>query len=173
MAGPTDLSILIAISLSSFLFSFLATKTETLTYAATLGAVTTAVIMLGQDPSVPYAAVRFLEIGLGILIAAIVSQFILPINARTHLRRAQAATLAQLRDYYAYILHSEVSGEILDQVELEDAIVTSLLNQRQLAKDSISELLGTLFDPVHFCNLCIVSVIFCVLFHLCIRQKFM
>lgn len=150
IAGPTDLSIVIAISLSSFIFSFLATKTETLMYAATLGAVTTAIIMLGQDPSIRYASERFFEIGLGILIAALVSQFILPINARSHLRSAQAASLAQLRDYYAAILQSESSGKILDQVELEEAIVKSLMKQRQLARESIPERLGTLFDPVHF-----------------------
>lgn len=148
--GDTYTVAAITIGLSSFIFSYIATSQENLTYAGTLGAVTTAIIMLGQKPTVVFALQRFLEISVGILIAALVSQFILPIHARSHLRRSQAATLEQLRDYYLGTL-MEISPDIpTDYHELDESIVKSLLKQRQLAKESAREPLGITFDPTHF-----------------------
>src|SRR4029078_5567726 len=84
--GHTYSSILIAIALSTFIFSYFAIGQESFGYAWTLGAVTTVIIMLGQNPTLFFATQRFLEISAGLLIAALVSQFILPIHAGTHLR---------------------------------------------------------------------------------------
>lgn len=148
--GSSPLSIAIAIGLSSFIFSYLATKYENYTYAGTLGAVTTTIIMLGQpQPTLLIALERFLEISLGVLIATLVSQFILPIHARTHLRTAQATTLRQLHDYFkkTMVIGSDASA---DYQEADEHIVKSLLIQRQLAKESIREKFGLAFSNEHF-----------------------
>lgn len=151
IAGDTHIAVVTTIAISSFIFSYLATKQENLTYAATLGAVTTAIIMLGQKPTLGFAFERFLEISLGVFIATIVSQFILPIRASVHLRRAQALTLGQLSDYYqrAMMILTGKSQEV-DFHELDEEIVKSLLKQRQLAKESASERLGPAFSTEHF-----------------------
>ncbi|VVC76752.1 Inner membrane protein YeeA [Aquicella siphonis] len=151
VAGSSKLAIMVTVTLSSFVFSYIATGRENLTYTGTLGAVTTAIIMLNVQPTLFVATQRFLEISAGILIAAIVSQFILPIHASTHLRRAQAKTLEQLRDYYIRSMINHQPGEQdQDYQELDENIVKSLLKQRQLAKESRSEPLGSDFDPTHF-----------------------
>ncbi len=62
------------------------------------------IIILFNTPTLGLALTRFLEISVGILIAAIVSQFIFPIHARTHLRRAQAATLQQIKNYFMTVV---------------------------------------------------------------------
>lgn len=57
--GDSFLSILITIALSSFIFSYIATSQESLSYMGTLGAVTTIIIMLGQKPTVIFAGEQF------------------------------------------------------------------------------------------------------------------
>lgn len=149
--GTNNFAIAATIGLSSLIFSYVATGKEDFTYAGTLGAVTTTIIMLGQKPTLIFALERFLEISIGILIATLVSQFVLPIHARIHLRRAQAHTLGKLRDYYATTITAPTSKiEELNSHELDESIVKSLLKQRQLAKESVREPLGTSFDPGHF-----------------------
>lgn len=149
--GHTHLAIALTMGISSFLFSYYATGQDSFGYAGTLGAVTTAIILLGQDPTVTFAAERFMEISVGILIATLVSQFILPIHARTHLRRSQIATLKQLRSYYeTTLLIQPDAAPARDNYEIDEAIVKSLLKQRQLAKESVNEKLGSVFDSAHF-----------------------
>jgi uncharacterized membrane protein YccC len=149
--GETNVAIATTIGLSSFFFSYLATGQESLSYAGTLGAVTTAIIMLGQQPTVMLAGERFLEISLGILIATIISQFVLPIHARAHLRRTQALTLKQLRDYYTIRLIANEPDTQSPQAEnLDEDIVKSLSKQRKLAKEAARERLGGDFDPARF-----------------------
>lgn len=149
--GTSTLTIALALSFSGLIFSYFATEQENYIYAGTLGAVTTAIILLGQQPTFIFALERFLEISIGILIAAVVSQFILPIHARTHLRRAQAASLEELRDYYATTMANPTTyAEEINSHELDESIVKSLLKQRQLAKECVREPLGSAFDPGHF-----------------------
>lgn len=146
--GHTAFAAAVAIGVSSFIFSYLAIGRENLMYMGTLGAATTAIIMIGpQAGTLTTAVERFFEISIGILIAALVSQFILPIHARTHLRRSQANTLTQLRDYYEKLL---IQREARDDQDLNEAIVKSLIKQRQLAKESAREPMGLAFDPIHF-----------------------
>lgn len=147
--GDTSLAILLAVCLSSFIFSFMASKEE-LSYASTLGAVTTAIIMLGQTPTITLAAERFLEISIGIFIATLVSQFVLPIHAGKHLQRTQAETLEKLRDYYQAIMMTPPEERKADYQDLEESIVKSILKQRQLAKESTHEPASVGFDPNHF-----------------------
>jgi uncharacterized membrane protein YccC len=147
--GDSPLAVAITVGLSSFIFSYLGTGNENLSYAGTLGAVTTAIIMLGQTPTVTFAAERFLEISVGILIATLVSQFILPIHARTHLRKAQIKTLEKMRDYYQLSIMTAHDPDN-DFYALDEDIVKSLLRQRQLANESRREPLAEGFDQAKF-----------------------
>lgn len=148
--GDTFLAAAVAIGVSSFCFSYIATAKESLTYAGTLGAATTAIIMLGQTPTILFAGERFLEISLGILIATLISQFVLPIHARTHIKRTQARTLTQLRDYYTVCMLVPTKTILPDYEELEEDIIYSLTKQRQLAKEATREPLGESFDQEFF-----------------------
>jgi uncharacterized membrane protein YccC len=149
--GKSYFVIACAIALASMLFSFIATNPKSFRDAGTLGAVTVVIILLGQNPSVRTAAERFLEISAGILIAALVSQLILPIHARTHLRRTQADTMKQLREYYIETIITEPNLEVsITAQEVDENIVKLFMAQRGLAKESVREPLGTAFNPAHF-----------------------
>ena len=129
--GHTNLAIMLAIGVSSFMFSYIATGKENLIQTGTLGAVTTAIIMLAKTSTLTIAMQRFFEISIGILIATLVSQFVLPIHARTHLRRAQAATLRQLLDYYIKLMIDYYQKKCADNYkEMDEDIVKGLLKQR-------------------------------------------
>jgi uncharacterized membrane protein YccC len=145
------IAILLTIALAGFFFSYLATAKESFNQMGTLGAVTTVIILFGSPPTLSLAGIRFLEISVGILIAAAASQFIFPIHARTHLRRSQAATLGQIKDFYiSAVINRFNEDNRADSIELDENIIKSLLKQRQLAKESAPELIGKRFDPDHF-----------------------
>lgn len=149
--GGTDVAIVLAIISAGFIFSYLGTLQENFSYASTLGAVTTAIIMLGPHPTIMLAGERVLEIATGLIIATVVSQFILPIHARTHLRRAQAETLQQLSNFYQQtMITPHTVQDAPSYHELDEAIVKSLLKQRQLAKESIREPFGIPFNTRTF-----------------------
>lgn len=148
LMGTQALGIGIALVISGFCFSFVATAQENYAYAGTLGAVTVPIILLGQEPTIFFAVSRFLEISLGLLIATLISQFILPIHARTHLKRAQMNTLNLMANYYRECMSTQLNE--LAHEEHDEAIVKTLLKQRTLAKESSRELLGKRFNPEHF-----------------------
>lgn len=146
-------AILVTIALVSSVFSYVATSYENLNQMGTLGAVTTVIVLFSTPPSVSFAFTRFLEISLGIMIATLVSQFIFPINARTHLRRSQAATVSQIRDYYTAVVTNRFRTDThINSSDLDEGIIATLLKQRQLAKESARELIGKRFDPAHFAH---------------------
>jgi uncharacterized membrane protein YccC len=145
------LAILITIAIASFVFSFIATSSDNLSQMGTLGAVTTVIILFGTPPTIHLALIRLMEISFGIVVAAAVSQFIFPIHARTHLRRSQASTLGQIRDFYQSAIINRFSNTSSQgSNELDEIIIKSMLKQRQLAKDAAPELMGKRFDPSHF-----------------------
>ena len=151
LLGQDTLSVVVAITIASFIFSYIATARENLVYTGTLGAVTTAIVMLSPHPTLVLAFGRFIEISIGILIATLVSQFVLPIHARTHLQRAQVAALKQLHDYYTALIINRDHKRSLDEYhEMDEQVVTFLLKQRQLAKESARERLGITFNPTQF-----------------------
>lgn len=145
--GPQDLTIAITIGLAAFCFSYLSTGLESLSYAGQLGAVTTAIILLAPEPTLHLALARFSEISIGLLIATLVTQFLLPTHARTHLRFSQSEILKQFRDYYAAVLMNEKPfSPDFDVNDLDEVIVRSLMNQRQLAKQSKREFFAAAFN---------------------------
>jgi uncharacterized membrane protein YccC len=147
------LSVFLALIIASFIFSYVATSgKETLSYLGTMGAVTVALILLGKsDSSLNYAASRFLEISIGILIATVVSQFVFPLSAKKQLRKNQTETLTQLREFYNKTLVMGLAEvQTVDHHDLDEEIVKLLLKQRQLAKESGREPFGAAFNVEHF-----------------------
>ncbi|MES2216870.1 MAG: FUSC family protein [Pseudomonadota bacterium] len=136
------------IASAAILFSYIATGENRYSDAGTLGAVTITVILLGQNPTIVTAWQRFVEISLGIVVAALVSQFVLPIRARDHLHRMQAITIEQLKKYYEFIFIKRNTET--DLYELDETIVKSLSAQRSLAKQSAREPFGEAFNSTHF-----------------------
>lgn len=139
------------VTVAAFIFSYIATGKSQFSEAGPLGAVTIAIILLNQHPTILTGFERFIEISIGILIAALVSQFILPIQARAHLRRNQAATLKKLRDYYFSTLMRHEDQDInLTEQDMDEAIAQSLITQRKLAKDSVNEYFSKAFNLKYF-----------------------
>lgn len=139
------------VAASGLLFSYIATSHNNYSDAGTLGAVTTTIILIGQNPTLAVAAERFFEISVGIVIAALVSQFVLPIHARMHLRRNQARTFRQLRAYYlASLLTNQSEEQSQSYHELDENIVKILIKQRKLAIDAVREPLKQEFSLENF-----------------------
>lgn len=151
--GADPAAIAITIMIAAILFSYLATGESKFSEAGTLGAATVVIILMGQNPTLLMAFERFLEISVGILIAALVSQFVFPIHARTHLRLNQIQTLLKLKKFYLDTLAiDKTEKEIKEYQELDNEIIQSLTTQRKLAKDAAKELFGKKFNFKHFNN---------------------
>lgn len=128
------------ITLSAIVFSYFATSQTNFSEAGPLGAITVTIILISQDPTLMTAVGRFTEISFGILIAALVSQFILPIHARNLLRRKQIQTLRQLRAYYlATLLTDQSNTKKVNYHEIDESIIKSLITQRKLATEAARE----------------------------------
>ena len=145
--GTDDFIFALVIGASALFFSYLATGQSKFNDAGTLGAVTVTIILIGQNPTLQSAFNRFSEISLGIVLAALVSQFILPVHARSHLRKSQAQTLRQLANYYRATL---LTDKKIENSELDETIVKSLINQRKLSIDAAREPFGLSFNVGHF-----------------------
>jgi uncharacterized membrane protein YccC len=144
--GENDIAVALAIAISAVLFSYIATGEKSYSEAGTLGVVTVVIILMSPNPTFIVAFERFIEITLGIIIAALVSQFVLPILARDNLRANQASTLRKLSVYYLAALTSSSSIETLNSYQvLDEDIAKSLVKQRKLAADSMPELFGEKF----------------------------
>jgi len=150
--GDNTLCYALVIAFAGFIFSYFATGEKNYSDAGTLGAVTTTIILINPQPTPTLAAERFFEITLGILLATLISQFILPIHARTHLRRSQARALKLLAQFYrkSLALQSTKKGEL---AEIDEQLIRSLATQRKLAQEAKRELLGSRFEPERFRNI--------------------
>ncbi len=137
--------------IAAMIFSFIATSTKSYNESGTLGAVTVTIILLSPNPSVLLGFERFLEISLGILIAAIVSQFVLPIHASYHLRRNQSNTISKIRLFYLNLFASTSSEDNQNALSnLDEEIVKSLITQRKLAGEARREKIGKSFNLDYF-----------------------
>lgn len=136
------------ITFAAMVFSFVATSTKSYNESGTLGAATVVIILLGKNPDLLTVLERFLEISAGILIAALVSQFIFPIHARNHLRRNQRDTILMLRDFYEKNFLG--SAPVETHQFLDEQISLSLIKQRKLANEAKQELFGEAFNIAHF-----------------------
>lgn len=152
--GANPIAIAATICLSAIVFSYLATGKSKFNEAGTLGAATTVIILMGVNPTLLMALERFIEISIGILIAAFVSQLVFPIHARKHLRLNQAKTLRQLKIFYLATLQADpTEKEVEEYQKLDEGIIQSLLVQRKLAIDAAKELWGGKFNLKNFKNI--------------------
>ena len=137
--------------IAAIIFSFIATSTKSYNESGTLGAVTVTIILFGTNPSIQTGIERFLEISLGIFIAAIISQFIFPIHASTHLRRNQAMTIKKIRTLYLNLFSNPPSPNDTNPLRnLDEEIIKSLIAQRKLASEARRERFGKSFNLDYF-----------------------
>lgn len=136
---------------SAMLFSYIATGEKFYAESGTLGAATVVIILISSNPTLKIAGERFFEISLGILIATLVSQFILPVHARKHLRELQAKTIRQLRAFYLLNQSTYEGIENFEEYQnLEEAIVQLLIKQRKLSAEAVREPIGEAFKMIRF-----------------------
>jgi len=139
------------IVIAAIFFSYIATSEKSYSESGTLGAVTVVIILAGQNPTIITALQRTLEISIGIMIAALVSQFIIPVHARTHLRRSQAETFKQLSQYYAATLINNTLKQPIEANQLiDEAIAKSMITQRKLAREAAREKFDSSFAADYF-----------------------
>lgn len=140
LGASNEYAIGFILCLAAMFFSYMATSPGTTTESGTLGAVTTTIILISPHPTLMTAVERFSEISGGILIAALVSQFVLPIHARNLLQKKQAQTLRQLKAYYlATLLTDQNEQDIAKYHEIDVEITKSLITQRKLATEALRE----------------------------------
>lgn len=141
----------LVIALCGAFFSYIATSETPYSDAGTLGAVTITTILISQNPGLITAGERFIEISVGILIASLVSQLVLPIQAKSHLRHEEARTILQLKKYYLIAIISEQTKENIAYYRyLDEEIAKSFSTQRNLAKYSKQERFGGSFSQDQF-----------------------
>lgn len=125
--------IAITLFITTLCFAYIAGSSKDISAAGTLGAVTTAIILLTPNAKISDAGLRFIEILTGLTIAVLVSRFILPIHARNPLKNSIAKTLLTLQQYYQNCLNSIIDYNI------EVKITTALPQQQKLIQEIIAE----------------------------------
>ncbi|MDA8561614.1 FUSC family protein [Gammaproteobacteria bacterium] len=149
--SDNELAYAFAIAGSAMIFSYIATGEKSYAESGTLGAATVVIILIGQDPTLKIALERFMEISLGILIAAVISQFIFPVHARKHLKQLQSETIKKLKEFYLINQGQESGIENYEEYQnLEEVISQLLIMQRKLSVEAARELMGEEFKKIKF-----------------------
>lgn len=110
-------------------FGFLAADAER-SYIGVLGAVTLVMVGMEPDGNVDFAARRIAQIMLGLAVALVVSQVVLPDHARNRLRQAIASFVQGLAD---------MAVQHEDRDEIEPRLVALLAEQRKLVAEALAE----------------------------------
>jgi uncharacterized membrane protein YgaE (UPF0421/DUF939 family) len=142
--GADKIAIITVLCLAALWFSYIAESPSILSDAGTIGVVTVAIILLSPQQSISYAADRFLEINIGIVIALLVSRFLWPLHSRTRLLHAIAITISQLKDFYALLTQIEFFKMDVVDIAYEEKIIGGLIKQRKLFEEAIREA----FSPI-------------------------
>lgn len=122
------------------LFVYLATNSKEYSYSYALGAVTMVIIVISATPQIHNAFDRLLEIVLGVLIAILVSRFILPIHASHILNANIAKTLELLKEVYRYSIKEEKTFQLhSEEPNLEEKIIQNMAAQPILLKEACTE----------------------------------
>jgi uncharacterized membrane protein YgaE (UPF0421/DUF939 family) len=100
-----ELATIVLIFLSCLFFSYIASRGDNYSYAGVLGGVTVVLTLTIANPSVYHALQRGFYIVIGIIIALLVSRFLLPIHAREKLLFSVGKTLRDLKNFYQVIIH--------------------------------------------------------------------
>jgi hypothetical protein len=135
--GINTSAIFIIVGLACLLFTYIASGGGDVSYAGTLGGVTLVLTLTGQQTTINYALQRGSYIIIGIIIALLVSRFILPIHARDLLRISIANTLKNLQIlYFKALTPCDIKSEFIN-TELEGKIAKDLSEQPTLIHEAI------------------------------------
>ncbi|MDQ8039333.1 MAG: FUSC family protein [Rickettsiella sp.] len=142
LAYPNVVWTTLILCLTTALFSYIADSPGYFSEAGPLGAVTTVIILVGQDPSYTSVISRFFEISLGIIIALLVSRFIWPLHSRTQLRFVVTITLQDLEKLLQQLkIFFSPEAEKTFQ-DYESKIISRFANQTKLLDEVLRESFG-------------------------------
>jgi hypothetical protein len=119
-------------------FTYIASGGGAVSYAGTLGGVTTVLTLTGVQADPHYALVRGFYIVVGIVIALLVSRFFFPIHAREKLRLSVIDTLRNLHKFYFKTVHTDIIGgkQVVIDEKLDHLIIKSFVDQPQLIDEA-------------------------------------
>ena len=120
-----------------FFFSYLSSSKTNINSMGLLGGTTLIILLLSGKPTYQTVMLRFFEISIGILIAFMVSYFILPHKARLNIRYSIAATLEAF-----IILYQSAWDTVLAQktfLTYELRFIQSFADQVRIAGDAVHE----------------------------------
>jgi uncharacterized membrane protein YgaE (UPF0421/DUF939 family) len=124
--------------ISCMFFTYIASGKGDTKRAGTLGAVTAIMILLTSPPNFQVLLWRPVEIVIGIMIALMVTIFILPIQATVRLKSNLGSALEELRNLF--LIEDGLSSYDLSQAKkMEEHISSAFVEQRDLMKDSKTE----------------------------------
>lgn len=130
----------IAISTAAFIFSFIATSQKDLyVVGGTLGSVTIVIILLGVNPTLQSAGLRFLEIVAGISIALLVSRFVFPLHASRLCKRDFIDGFQSVTQHYQHQI-VQLNNDPTQTAETEEKLFNAFVKQRKLINEMIAEL---------------------------------
>lgn len=123
------------------IFIYFANTTQENAYSFTLGAVTMVIILISNNPSPSNALERFYEILIGVVLAMLISRFVLPIHAEKVLYQNFANTMNLLNQVYRLFIREEKIFSLLEtpKINLEDKILQNLAAQPVLLKEACTE----------------------------------
>lgn len=132
----------IILILSCLIFAYIAAANKSYNGVGTLGSATVIMILLAKPLSLQVVILRPVEIIVGIIIALVVTRFIVPVHATKRLKNVLAASLHDLKTLY---LSSCEKGNVSENhalevsKKLEEAIIKSFLKQRALFDEAKAE----------------------------------
>lgn len=153
LAYPNVIWTTLILCLATALFSYIADSPGYLSEAGPLGAVTTVIILVGQNPSYSSVLGRFFEISLGIVIALLVSRFIWPLHSRTQLRYIVTTTLQDLKQLLEQLKIAISSEAEKTYQSYEDRVISRFANQTKLLNEVLRESLGRSKSVLIFKNI--------------------
>lgn len=153
LAYPNVIAVTLILCFTTALFSYIADSTGYLSEAGPLGAVTTVIILIGQNPSYASAFSRFFEITLGIVIALLVSRFVWPLHSRTQLRSIVMTTLQDLKQLLEQLKSISSTDAEKDYQDYEDRVMSRFANQTKLLNEVLDESFGRSKSVLIFKNI--------------------
>jgi|GEM_PF-2017930 uncharacterized membrane protein YccC len=122
-------------------FSYIANSKSSIKSAGILGAITITTILITQESTMQYAAMRVIEILLGIVIALFVSKVVFPIHARSHLLNTYANTFRDMVGLYEIMYDDCKVRDKLPRVQkFEENIVNNFSEIQTLIPNSKNEM---------------------------------
>lgn len=135
---PTLIYVLLLMLLA--IFAYLASSSTDISQFGLLGATTVIMVLDSRTPTLKTAGDRILEIFLGIVIAVLVTRFVLPSHAKKLLRSSIVGTLKQFQALYELFITKELTQESLaKQEKIENDMITHISKQNTLLQEAVNE----------------------------------